>query len=480
MTGKLRIPLLIFGLLLVFRVMDLTAPLSFDEGLYSYIGCVAVPGNQLPYNSVFDQKPILVYLPYYLACLFSNSVLALRLMGLSITFVVVVLIYYLVKKQFGRTAAIITILLELLLGNNQSFEGQYNLLSEQLIKLPLVIFIAWIISAPKRYGFYYIFLGGVILSWIFLTKQTYGLLFPIAIIAVYFLKPQTFYKTILALVSGFTVIPIAIMAKYIQSGALNDLWEGMFGYNFKYYIFEVRPPIKIWIKTYVARARWLFPSLLLTPMFIKIIQKNRSGYFPYLIITLLYLFLGFYSVWSGGDRFFGHYFQLISFPMFLLAGPAVGILIDRKVSRHLIKKFAIISVIILSFIFEIKSWPQGQVARVHLTFFTDNDNAAIHKLVKENIPKKKIFFAGYTNIYYFLYKLPLPTGNIIMSELAFRPNHQAFYDQFTTLFNSDPPYYFVIDDRNELNSNILFQQFIKHYLYRHTVDRLTVFSHPVI
>lgn len=463
---------LILILTFIFRIKDIFVPLSFDEGLYSYIGCVAIPSGGLPYSAVFDQKPILVYLPYYLGCILNNSPLSLRIIGFLLTYFTVLFLYTIFKKRFGHTTGLIVVLFELLFGNSQNFEGQYNLLSEQLIKLPLTLLLGLLLLRKPSNVFLYWFSFGLLISWIFLTKQTYLALIIFPLFRLFQLKVQRI-QSIMYFLIGFVILPVFILSKYWLNGQLDWLWLGMFGYNIKYYVFSSNSNLWLWFKYFTFRLQWLWPPVLVLPLLILNLLAKRD-YRVFGLITGLYFVIGVYSIWLGGNRFFGHYFQLISFPALLTLGVAFAHILDNKISNHTLKKSIYITTIMILCLVRIKAWHPNDFT-YHKSQFSPQDEKAIFQIVIKNQPSEKILFVGNSSIFYFLYRLPLALGNTIMTEVPFFQGHQDFYTKFISEFNSFPPHYIVIEDTHPLNQDNRFMGLLSKYKLLPKPDHLQIY-----
>jgi 4-amino-4-deoxy-L-arabinose transferase-like glycosyltransferase len=464
MFNKKTVFALIF-LLLAFRLPDLNIPLSYDEGIYAYIGQVVIPSGRLPYAAVFDQKPILVYLPYLISNLFGYGPLAVRIAGWLFAGLTIFALFYLLSKYFGLAAAFVGIFLELWLGNSPSFEGQFNMLSEQLVKLPLILFIIWFLGFKKPANLKYWFIGGLLFSWLFLTKQTYVII----LLAFIPILPRLI-KSFFSLAFGILIIPAVVLLIYSMNHQLFWLWLGTFGYNLQYYVNGVRPDFPIWLSLLINRLQWLYPWLLITPFIMWRLLKKAVKYGNISFILSLYLAVGILNIWSAGSRFFLHYFLLIAFPLMILLAVAGGAVLDKYLSVKS-QKIIVYSLLIIMFFGKLWVFSSKNFPAPDKTVFYGEDQNQINSVISKYNLSGEILFTGYTNIFYFLYRLPLPVGNTIISELPFWDAHSLFFNNFVSEFSQKPPRFIVIEKSNELLKDNNFQKLVSRYrLIRETSD----------
>lgn len=190
------------------------------------------------------------------------------------------------------------------------------------------------------------FVCGLLLSCGFLFRQTAFFALPAAAVGLYMLwkessKPLAELWTRLAAALGGLLLPVAAVALYFQTkGALPELYDQVFLYNF---IYSHKMPFSLassltGLANSIFKILFISPlhdwpliaALLLTGAALALSDKSRR---TLTITTLVWLFFVFRAV-SYSGKFYGHYYLELFAPMALLSCFALEKLIPLKHSAR--------------------------------------------------------------------------------------------------------------------------------------------------
>jgi len=226
----------------VLYVLLPTSPINMpipgrDSGVFLYMGWRILNG-EIPYRDVWDHKPPLIYFLNALGLgLTNNSRWGVWVIEFIALFIAAYFGYKLIKKAFGTTAAVFSIVLGLLtlisVINGGNFTTEYT--------LPLQFASLWLIyDVDRKEGRKWkIILIGLLGAIAFFTKQTsIGVWLAILVfVSIKQLASRNYkrlgYELVL-LAAGGIAITIFLAAYFGLNQALLDFWDAAFRYNFIY------------------------------------------------------------------------------------------------------------------------------------------------------------------------------------------------------------------------------------------------------
>lgn len=390
--------------------------IGWDESTYTLMGQDLLNGH-LPYTHLWEVKPPLVFLFYALFInLFGKSILAIRLGGVLVVFCAAFFVYKTGRNLYNRKAGFYGAVLLIIYAT--VFKDAQITLTEHLTLIPisLILFLLTQKNTPRN-----IFLLGLLLGIITLTRTNLGYLFPAVgiILALDTIKKGIFKTTInvLLLSSGFLVLPLVIGALYLSKGYLDLLirstvmaplaYSTVYSQNFFYktrgvasliYTSVFSENFLIWI---------LFLGGILTSHFYPVRQKR----IPIFKILTLFSFALLSIIHSG--RTYPHYLiQLLPF-MALVAGFFLISLLATKIK---------ILFLILALVFSLKPvvLKYTKVAKnvyQEQAFLTDTGYKVINYLNQQRVSGEYVFFTVY-HIGYWLTDTKIPTYYAHPSNLA--------------------------------------------------------------
>lgn len=315
----------------IMRAPYLSHSLGFDETVWTYIAHETVKGGFMPYRDVFDNKPPLQYLPFILAELWhSDGQIEVRLVGLLLSVISVAATATVLHRLLGPLPALVAALLQAVFGGSPMLEGQYLLASENLIQLPLLavfLFLCLSCRQPRSipgdsllYGWTGSVLTGMAVAVPGLVKQTYILLIPLsaAIVALRFRNARV--NALLRaghIVAGSGVVWLAIVIPFGLANALPQFAYSIFIFNLRYHV--GMPTIS---QALFTSGVILFSQCLVVIFGILVgihALIRRETRWPTALLWC-FLLLGVLSVLAGGSRLYRHYYMLVTFPLYCLAG----------------------------------------------------------------------------------------------------------------------------------------------------------------
>jgi len=204
-------------------------PLSWDEGIFAWIGGVLARGGT-PYVDAWDVKGPIAYFGYALAnTLLGTSAHAVRILDLLLTLAGTVAVFRLLRKSIDRSAAMIAALLLFVsvLGQGYNVNGQPDLWAGWC--LVAVVTLVSVPGSVVRVGVAAMFLGVAVLI-----KPTYaamGLLLLVPIASSIGKDWRAYSRYAVAIIVG-GAFPIALCAAWFWSrGALSEFWSAYIGFN---------------------------------------------------------------------------------------------------------------------------------------------------------------------------------------------------------------------------------------------------------
>jgi 4-amino-4-deoxy-L-arabinose transferase-like glycosyltransferase len=235
--------ILIGVLFVLIPISPYNSPYSYrDSGVFLYSGWRILEGD-IPYVDFWDHNPpIIFYINAIGLGLTNNSVWGVWAIELIFLFLSSVIAFRLLSQLFGFYSASVNTFLWLLAlffmiqGGNLTTE--YTLLF-QFGALSLFYF-----SQKKQKKFIYLILIGVLGGLAFFTKQiTIGIWLAMIIYLLFTgIKNNeliTAIKKAAMILAGFLIVSLIIFGYFLFRGAVGELWEAAFIYNFAYSIRKV-------------------------------------------------------------------------------------------------------------------------------------------------------------------------------------------------------------------------------------------------
>lgn len=468
-------------LLLIFlwaRWASLFLPLDRDEGAYAYIGWIWFSGYGIPYLSVFDHKPPLVYLPYGIAnIIFGNTFLGIRIVSLVWALVTTFVFYKLSKKIANATLSLLATVIFVLFSSSVWIEGlSFNV--ESILLLPILLYCLLIGSLveKKENKYWKWYTGGIlaaILLWI--KPVTIYLLILIGVWTLFRIKK---IKPFFVKAAGVITITLLILTYFYLVGGLQHLIKDVFIYN-SLYVKESFPKNNICYQILDGIPCYIFWLFRLTPFL--------SIAIPAVLFTILYkykkaniwkeiIIIATFGAWlatkGGGGNDYVHYYLL------LVPGVTLCILFCLKM---LFKKrlFLLFYIYAISLFAWYLIWDKPyELPEKRLRFVLDvtdqriggvKDAPETAQWLKGKIDKKDslVVWANEPQLYFYLAK-PAVTRNINFFELRYSKSEEEFLlknllykhsDWLITYNNNDSKY--LTHDFNHVWTNNTYKIFMK-------------------
>ncbi len=291
-------------------------------------------GGAIPYVGVYDNKPIVMYLFYYIIFyLFGiNNLFAVHVATLFLVFFSTIVVYWFIEKIAGMKNAKATGLFFIFLMH--TYEPKYIATNtETLYTLPVLLaFIWYYVVVWEKKNILYAVLSGICGGIAFLINYKAGIILAaFGIFGVYVLFTDSDKKgellnqiKILGTIAIGFIIPVCIAILYFyHKGALNEFISLGFLYNFKYIQSGM-----VTVPYLKAIARFLLFGICSLPLWFIITKHlvyryDKSKTTKNLIMFLLiWLFGSIFAVMLGW-RAYGHYFIQLALPLSLLAGLSI-------------------------------------------------------------------------------------------------------------------------------------------------------------
>lgn len=334
MKNKYYFFALMFLFILVLRIPALYHTIiDIDEAAFAEFANKWL-GGAIPYAGVYDNKPIITYLFYYIIFyLFGiNNLFAVHVATLFLVFISTIVIYWFIEKIAGMNEAKASSLFFIFLMH--TYEPKYIATNtETLYTLPVLLAFVWYyIVVWEKKNILYAVLSGMCAGIAFLINYKAGVIVAaFGIFGIYVLfkasdKKSELLSQIKILVSlgiGF-IIPLCIaIAYFYHTGALQEFISLGFLYNFKYIQSGM-----VTVPYLKAIARFLLFGICSLPLWFIIAKHLFGGYDKnkntsnLIMFMLIWLFGSVFAVMLGW-RAYGHYFIQLALPLSLLAGLSI-------------------------------------------------------------------------------------------------------------------------------------------------------------
>lgn len=339
--------ILIFCIILVLRIPALYHTIiDIDEAAFAEFANKWLSGA-IPYVGVYDNKPIVTYLFYYIVFYFfgMNNLFAVHVVTVFLIFISAAIIYWFIKKIAGIDEAVAASMFFIFLMH--TYEPKYIATNtETLYTLPVLLaFVSYYFVIWEKKNIAYAVLSGICVGISFLINYKAGvILAAFGIFGIYLLfkaidKKGELFKQIKILSSvgaGFLIPIVFALLYFYHKGALNEFINLGFLYNFKYIQSGMAsvPYLK-------AIARFLLFDICSIPLWIIIVKQffmrlHNANSNKNLIVLLLIWLLGSIFAVMLGWRAYGHYFIQLVLPLSLLAGLFIQSVSSRYIKRSCI------------------------------------------------------------------------------------------------------------------------------------------------
>jgi 4-amino-4-deoxy-L-arabinose transferase-like glycosyltransferase len=305
------------------RAPLLNIPLERDEGVYAYIA-YRLDYNELPYRDWFDHKPPGVFWAYRLAlALPFDSVFSIHLIAMAVSAGTGVALFFLARRLFGNSTAMLAALLFAALSADPAIQGQAAN-TEIFMLLPMVLanlLVLRLVQEPRSNAIFP-FATGLLYGLATIFKQVAGANWLALLASVPWLlsPPRRFRGTgslVLWSILGIAISWGAVAAFFWSRGAFPDLVYNVFTHNLRYS--SSLPVAERWeyLKdTLLPLARsqtvvWIFAGAGLIAAFSRSDRRLLAFLGAWLFGSLVGV--------STSGYYFPHYFQQLLPPVALLA-----------------------------------------------------------------------------------------------------------------------------------------------------------------
>lgn len=303
---------LIFVLLVFFllRLPSLFEPYWYgDEGIYQVIG-ISLEQGRLLYRDIWDNKPPLLYLVYFL---FSSDQFALRSASLVFGLLSTIAFFFLAKQLFPsqRKSIFLSVFLFAILFATPFLEGNIAN-AENFMLLPILLSAVLVFSAPPLRNKMTLSLAGILLSLAFLFKavSVFDFLAFFFFLFVFSEDKKSLLlrmKEIAPLVFGFA-LPVAFTAGFfLIQGIFWDFFNAAFRQMVGYVGYGNR---------FIIGQGLLFLKLILLTAFLGFIFLKRNVFSKTALFILIWLAFSLFNALFA-QRPYTHYL-LVLLPSFLL------------------------------------------------------------------------------------------------------------------------------------------------------------------
>ena len=275
----------------------------FDEGVYSLFGRAILEG-EIPYQYIWDHKPLGIYLIYSLAYMMPFDILiGAKILAFISAVASSILLYLIARQAFPQKVALVATFLFAILSTLPFFDGnQAN--GEIFLITPILLSIYLIEPFSKTASLKKLFFAGIALGAAISIKQVAAVDLGLAILLIS-LKEGQFIKNVAVLVIGSAAIPLltALLTLFLGT-TIQNLWFSVVQYNLSYVVNR--------------RLGIIFNVLKLVSLtFIAFLFVNRSNiaYFP-LVLWFAFDFIG---VLTGGQPFPHYLIQILPVSSLILA-----------------------------------------------------------------------------------------------------------------------------------------------------------------
>ena len=455
--GRIALIAAICAIPIVLFIPFLAEPFFRDEGLYAAVAQVILDGD-VPYRDAFDNKPPLVFVWYALSfVMFGEHVWAPRLLVALMLSGSTLLMYLEGRLLFSHRAGIVAALALAFSFGLATLETGAN--TEFFMILPLVAalytfsmgqktghsrwymaagFLSGVAIATKHISLFVLALYLVLAAWPLLRSQ-----------GLHALASVDFRRSVGGLATGCVAAFIAVVAPFVATGTVPDLWEATVVYTLQY-VNDVPTGQKL----EVLRKSPLYLTLVLGPwMFLAvagIAQMARSGAGGHGPLVLGWLAANWLGIVAAG-RFYDHYYVTLLPALALMAPLGARYVRDVRISRPAGIALTIVFGLLLASVLSQNAhiYFQPTLEERHIAKYPHDDRApwenegpAFGRWIQARTePGDGIYNFGFQTELYFYADRRSPTRFIM--DRPFWTNDE-YIDQALAELNAAPPLY-VID-----------------------------------
>jgi len=455
--GRIALIAAICAIPVVLYLPFLAEPFMRDEGLYAAVAQVILDGD-VPYRDAFDIKPPMVFAWYALSfVMFGEHVWAPRLLVSLMLSGSTLLMYLEGRLLFSHRGGIVAALALALSFGLATLETGAN--TEFFMILPLVAAL-YTFSMGQKTGHsrWYIaagFLSGIAMATKHISLFVFALYLALAAWpllrsqGLHALTTVDFRRSVGGLAAGCVAAFIAVVAPFVATGTVPDLWEATVVYMLQY-----ANDVPTGQKLEVLQKSPLYLTLVLGPwMFLAvagIAQMARSGAGGHGPLVLGWLAANWLGIVAAG-RFYDHYYVALLPALALMVPLGARYLKNTRFSRPvgiaLTAIFALLLVPTLAQNAQIYFQPTAEER--HIAKYPHDDRApwenegpAFGRWLKARTePGDGIYNLGFQSELYFYADRRSPTRFI--TDRPFWTNDE-YIDQALAELNAAPPLY-VID-----------------------------------
>lgn len=228
-----RLFLLIAGVLVLLRVPSLVQPMGADQGLYAYIGERILAGD-LPYREAWDQKPPAIHYTYAVMRAIWPDGRVVAAADLLTALLVALLVYAMGSRLWTRTAGQAATLLYLFLSDpgfqrlaGVSVRAQCETFIAALAAGSMLLLVRNPGSARAALA------AGTLIGTAAAFKYNAAAYVPALFATLWALQRLTL-RSVLMILAGCSLVPLAVLALFASSGALRELYDATITYNLLY------------------------------------------------------------------------------------------------------------------------------------------------------------------------------------------------------------------------------------------------------
>ena len=410
---------------LVSRIFLGDIAMTRDEGMYGYLGQLAIRGFT-PYVDFYEMKPPMLFYLYGLGgSIFGFTDMGLRLFALMINAISCLMIYLLLQRYINKLYALVAVAVFALLSTNP-FAFGFAMVAEHLVSMFILVSLFFVHKNNEDDGLKFILIAGATFGLAILTKQT-AIIFS-TVFLVYFIierRKKAWLKQTLLYAAGAMIPAVLVLLLLGVTGSLDEAFYWMIKYP-SLYSAAVTMEEGMNLFSYFFRKIGTFQITILIVACLAFIynvifnrSKPNSWLFIYFLLALVSILPGF--------RFYGQYWLLMFVPLAMMTGAALHHISGIR------KTYSVgaVALILLLIIIELVNhndyyFFRDQSATIH-QLYNNNPFDPIRKLSKYAGARMKedediMVFGSEPQVYLYTGK-QAPTRHIFMSMISRHDNN---------------------------------------------------------